>query len=175
MALPGDRQWRKGNPNWKKGQPHPSKGRPEGGASKANSNTRRILQKLNRNPAEELIKIADLYIANGDLVRAQGIWEKLHEETSKHEAPQDIKRAEQNKQDLIAALEGNDDPGTKGTSNKAGMGTGQPAVQAKTSPETYLRQLEAESGADLRRELQPTHREVNDDGGNSSGNSNPAS
>jgi hypothetical protein len=171
MALSGDKDWRKGNPNWKKGVKHSSKGRPEGGASKANSSTRRILQKLNRNPAEEMIRIADKFFEEGKYSDSLRIWENIHQETSAHPAPEDVKREEKSKKELVKALEGNDDTGTESRGHPTSVGNGKTSVQTEAGAAENLRRLESIEGNGVCDKLQPPIGEVNDNGGAGNGNS----
>lgn len=118
MALDRSEDHRKGNPNWvrKNGQKNPKNtGRPEGGRSKANSSTKRTLNRLDRHPVEELIKIADLALEAKDYVFAREIWERIHDESTAHNT-EEINEQKRAEKALVKELE---DVPEKPTEDKA--------------------------------------------------------
>lgn len=185
MALPGDHQWRKGNPNWVKGKSANPKGKTKGYFAKANASTHRILRDKRRNPVEELIILADMARDSGDVETAVEIWKMIHAETTAHSAAiERVEKVTAASKDLVNELEqsgeerakANDDgldTRTTPPGSKTSLATGQPALPAETNSAGDLRRGDEMSGTYLRNKLLAETGEDNHDGGGGAGNGAP--
>jgi hypothetical protein len=173
MALPGDRQWRKGNPNWVKGKSAYPKGKPKGYFAKANASTHRILRDKKRNPVEELIILADMAKDTGDIETAVEIWKMIHAETTAHSAA--IERVEKIKtasKDLLGQLENDNDGSDTRTTppgRETSLAAGQPSLSPEANSAGNIRRDNEVPGADIRNQLLAEAGENDDNGGGGAG------
>ena len=146
MALDDDKK-PKGNPNWIKGKPTNPKGKLKGTLSRWNTKVIGTLQRLRRNPVEELISLADLAKANKDYELASQIWKELQQYREPKRKPVEVYEApqtpEESKENVEAALklleEMSDGRESKESSHSPELAAGAPQLAPEASSKSDVR------------------------------------